>query len=211
MNPLIALAALGAAGLVVRNQMKKNRGGGAGSATRLSSVTESIDVDVPVSTAYNQWTQFEDFPRFMSGVQEVRQIDDTHLHWRAQIAGKEEQWDAEITQQVPDRLIAWRSTSGAPNQGSVSFQPLSENRTRIELRIDYLPRGAAEVLGDAFGAVSQRASGNLQRFKAFLEERGSATGAWRGTVPGGSTPGPSSQDDASAATRGTTESAPTAL
>jgi uncharacterized membrane protein len=148
----------------------------------MSSTTDSIEVDVPLSTAYNQWTQFEDFPKFMEGVREVRQIDDTHLHWRAEIAGKEQEWDAEITHQIPDRRIAWRSTSGARNEGCVTFEPLSDSRTRIELRIDYEPRGAVETLGGAVGAVDMRVGGDLRRFRSFIEERGQETGAWRGTV-----------------------------
>jgi uncharacterized membrane protein len=177
---LLALVVLTAGGLVLRNQMKKNSGPG-----RLSSVTETIDVNVPVSTAYNQWTQFEDFPKFMAGVHEVRQLDDTHLRWRADVGGKEERWDSEITEQVPDRMIAWRSTSGAPNEGRVRFERISDDRTRIELRIDYQPRGMVEQLGDAVGAVSMRAKGNLERFKQFLESRGGETGAWRGRVSQG--------------------------
>jgi uncharacterized membrane protein len=184
MNKLLAIAVLTAGGLALRKQMNKGGGGDA----KMSNATESIEVDVPVSTAYNQWTQFEDFPKFMAGVLEVRQLDDTHLHWRAEIAGKEEQWDAEITQQIPDRVIAWRSTSGAPNKGAVTFRPISDSRTRIELRIDYQPRDAIEKLGDALGAVDMRASGNLQRFKDFLEARGTETGAWRGTVADGQSP-----------------------
>jgi len=148
----------------------------------MSTTTESIEVNVPVSTAYNQWTQFEDFPQFMAGVIDVRQIDDTHLHWRAQIAGKEEEWDAEIAEQIPDTLIAWRSVSGAPNEGMVSFKKVSDSRTRIVLRIDYQPRGVAETVGDLIGAVSMRARGNLERFKQFLESRGGETGGWRGVV-----------------------------
>lgn len=181
MNRLLTVAALAAGGLVVRNQLQKKAGG----SRRLSTATESIEVNVPVSTAYNQWTQFEDFPQFMAGVLDVRQLDDTHLRWRARIAGKEEQWDAEVTQQIPDKIIAWRSTSGVRNEGAVTFRPVSGDRTRIELRIDYQPRGPMEMLGDAMGAVSMRASGNLQRFKAFLERRGSETGAWRGQVTSG--------------------------
>jgi uncharacterized membrane protein len=169
---------LTAGGYLLRNQLKKNSGG----SRRLSTATESIDVNVPVSTAYNQWTQFEDFPKFMAGVLEVRQLDDTHLHWRAEIGGKVEEWNAEITQQIPDRMIAWRSTTGAPNEGCVTFRPVSDSRTRVDLRIDYQPRGAAETIGDALGAVSMRARGNLERFKSFLERRGVETGAWRGSV-----------------------------
>jgi uncharacterized membrane protein len=178
LNRIVALAALGATAVVMRNKMKKTAGDG-----RMSAFNESIEVDVPVSTAYNQWTQFEDFPQFMAGVLEVRQLDDTHLRWRARIAGKEEQWDSEITEQIPDRLIAWRSTSGPRNEGMVTFHPVSsDTRTRVDLRMCYEPRGVAEWVGDAMGAVSMRASGNLQRFKTFLERRGSETGAWRGTV-----------------------------
>jgi len=177
---LLAIAVLAAGGLVLKNQLKKNQGSG-----RMSSTTESIEVDVPVSTAYNQWTQFEDFPSFMAGVHEVRQLDDTHLRWRADVGGKPESWDSEITEQVPDRVIAWRSTSGARNEGRVTFQRLSDTRTRIDLRIDYEPRGMVERLGDAVGAVSMRAKGNLERFKQFLEHRGAETGAWRGRVSQG--------------------------
>jgi uncharacterized membrane protein len=181
MNKLFAVAAVTAAGFFLRNQIKK-KGSGSG---RMSTATESIELDVPVSTAYNQWTQFEDFPKFMAGVLQVRQLDDTHLHWRARVGGKEEEWDAEITQQIPDRLIAWRSTSGARNEGQVTFRSLGDNRTRIELRLDYEPRGAVESIGDALGAVNMKAGGSLRRFKSFLEERGTETGAWRGTVSGG--------------------------
>ena len=184
MNRILAIAALAAGGYLLKNQMDKSRAAGPSKGTgRLSTASESIEVDVPVSTAYNQWTQFEDFPKFMAGVLEVRQLDDRHLHWRARIAGKEEQWDAEITEQVPDRLIAWRSTSGLRNEGRVTFERLSEGRTRIDLRLDYEPRGMTEKVGDALGAVSMRARGNLQRFKTFLEERGSETGGWRGSIP----------------------------
>jgi uncharacterized membrane protein len=177
LNRFVTLALLGAAALAVRNHMRKTKEAG-----RLSAFTESIEVDVPVSTAYNQWTQFEEFPRFMSGVLEVRQLDDTRLHWRAKIGGKEEEWDAEITEQIPDRLIAWRSTTGARNEGIVTFRPVSPSSTGIDLRLAYEPRGLLETVGDALGAVSMRVSGNLQRFKQFIERRGEATGAWRGSV-----------------------------
>ena len=148
----------------------------------MSTIEQSIDVNVPVRTAYDQWTQFEEFPSFMEGVESVTQVDDSHLHWRANIGGTIEEWDAEITEQIPDTLIAWRSSSGAQNQGMVSFKKVSDSRTRIVLRIDYQPRGITESIGDLLGAVSMRASGNLQRFKQFLESRGSETGAWRGVV-----------------------------
>ena len=177
LNRFVALAALGATALIMKNRKKMMAGDG-----QMSAFNESVEVDVPVSTAYNQWTQFEDFPQFMAGVLEVRQLDDTHQHWRARIGGKEEQWDAEITEQIPDRLIAGRSTSGPRNEGMVTFHSVSPSRTRVDLRMCYQPRGVVEWVGDAVGAVSMRASGNLQRFKSFLESRGRETGAWRGTV-----------------------------
>ena len=188
-NKVLAIAALAAGGYVLRNQLKKRDPGGSSwvqssrKSERMSTATESVEVNVPLSTAYNQWTQFEDFPKFMAGVLDVKQLDDRHQRWHAEIGGKEERWDAEITEQIPDRLIAWRSTSGARNEGRVTFEKLSDSRTRVELRLDYQPRGMMEKVGDAMGAVSMRASGNLQRFKAFLESRGSETGAWRGSIP----------------------------
>ena len=183
---LVAIVALAAAGIWLKKRMAPAQGTG-DSASRF--VEDSIEVEVPVSTAYNQWTQFEDFPNFMQDVIEVRQVDDTHLHWRARIAGKEEEWDAEITNQIPDRRIAWKSTSGPPNSGAVTFQPISDNRTRVTLRMSYQPRNALEKVGDALGAVKLETSTNLHRFREFLQSRGRETGAWRGTVSGGATVG----------------------
>ncbi|HWI82634.1 SRPBCC family protein [Ramlibacter sp.] len=170
------LAALAMGGMMLSRQMRKARAGSA------SSVQESIDVDVPVSTAYNQWTQFEAFPQFMASVQEVRQVDDTHLHWRADVAGKIKEWDAEITEQRPDERIAWRSTGGVRNAGVVTFHRISDNRTRVMLQMDYDPETVGEKIGDALGGVKLTAKGNLQRFKELIERRGVETGAWRGTV-----------------------------
>ena len=146
----------------------------------MSTVEQSIDVEVPVRAAYNQWTQFEDFPRFMEGVQEVRQIDDTHLHWVAEIGGRRRSWDAEITEQTPDQRVAWRSTSGARNAGVVTFHRLGEGRTRVMLQLEFEPEGMVEKAADALGAVRRRARADLERFKAFIEARGRETGAWRG-------------------------------
>src|SRR5215207_1923774 len=148
----------------------------------MSQVVKSIDVDVPVRTAYNQWTQFESFPHFMEGVQEVKQLDDKNLHWRATIAGKEEEWDAVITEQEPDMRVAWRSTSGATNAGVVTFHRLGEDKTRVTLQLDYDPEGVVENVGDALGFVSRRVEGDLERFKAFIEAQGHETGAWRGEI-----------------------------
>lgn len=153
----------------------------------MSTVEKSIDVNVPVNTAYNQWTQFEDFPKFMEGVKEVRQLDDTHLHWCASVAGKEEEWDAEITEQVPDQRIAWTSRAGTRNGGVVTFHHVSEGITRIMLQIEYDPQSFTEKAGDVLGLVSHRVEGDLERFKDFIESRGQETGAWRGSVQQGQT------------------------
>jgi uncharacterized membrane protein len=176
-NRVVTVAALAAGGVILSKQLKKNQG-----SSFSSSVEESIEVSVPVRTAYNQWTQFEDFPKFMDSVHEIKQLDDKHLHWRADVAGKEKEWDAEITEQIPDKRIAWRSTSGVGNGGVVTFHKISDSVTRVMLQMEYQPEGVIEQLGDAIGAVRMEARQNLQRFKEMLENRGSETGAWRGTV-----------------------------
>ena len=151
----------------------------------MERIEKTFEVDCPVNTVYNQWTQFEQFPRFMEGVDEVRQLDDTHLHWKAKIAGKEKEWDSEIVEQVPDKVIAWRSTSGAPNAGTVRFEPLNKERTRVKLTMEYEPQGFVENVGDAVGMVSGKVEDAVERFKKLLEERRAETGAWRGEVHGG--------------------------
>jgi uncharacterized membrane protein len=148
----------------------------------MASVVESIDVKVPLSTAYNQWTQFEEFPHFMEGVKSVRQIDDTHLHWVAEIAGKEEEWNAEITEQHPDERVAWRSISGPKHAGVVTFHRLDDDTTRVTLQMDVEPEGVVENVGTALGFLERRVKGDLQRFREFIEGRGIETGAWRGEV-----------------------------
>jgi uncharacterized membrane protein len=148
----------------------------------MANVEKHIDVKVPVRVAYNQWTQFEEFPRFMEGVQEVRQLDDKRLTWRAKIAGKDEQWSSEITEQKPDERVAWTSTSGAHNAGVVTFHRLDDNTTRVMLQLDYEPQGVVESAGSAVGMVSRRVEGDLKRFKEFIEARGMETGAWRGEI-----------------------------
>lgn len=148
----------------------------------MAKIEKSIDVHVPLRTAYNQWTQFEEFPMFMEGVEEVRQLDDKRLLWRAQIAGKEEQWYAEISEQIPDQRVAWRSTSGATNAGVVTFHYIDPNTTRVMLQLEYEPEGPVETIGDVLGFVSRRVQGDLERFKKFIESRGVETGAWRGTI-----------------------------
>ena len=151
----------------------------------MSTIAESIDVAVPVRVAYDQWTQFEDFPKFMEGVKRVKQLDDASLDWTAEIAGIERSWRAEITEQEPDTRVAWRSTSGAKNAGQVSFEPLGDTMTRVTLELDVEPEGAVESAGDALGFVERQAEGDLQRFKEFIELRGTPTGAWRGEVAAG--------------------------
>ncbi len=149
----------------------------------MERIEKSVEVNCPVRAVYNQWTQFEEFPRFMSGVKEVQQIDDTHTHWRATIWGKEKEWDAEITEQVPDQRISWRSISGdAPNAGTVRFEPIDGDRTRVRLTMAYEPQGALENIGDALGAMSSQVESTVKDFKKFIEQRGAETGGWRGEV-----------------------------
>jgi uncharacterized membrane protein len=151
----------------------------------MSNITKSIEVDVPVSTAYNQWTQFEDFPQFMEGIESVRQLDDKTLEWKAEIAGVERSWRAEIVDQTPDRRVSWRSTSGSRNNGVVTFDALGDNRTRVNVEMDVEPEGVVENVGDALGILDRRVQGDLDRFKKFIESRGQETGAWRGEVQQG--------------------------
>jgi uncharacterized membrane protein len=148
----------------------------------VASVTEAITVNCPISTVYNQWTQFEEFPRFMEGVEAVSQTDDTHLHWVAELGGKRHEWDAEITEQRPDERVAWRATEGADNAGVVTFHRIDDGTSKVMLQLDFDPEGFVEQVGDKLGLVKGRAKGDLERFKEFIEERRSETGAWRGEV-----------------------------
>lgn len=152
----------------------------------MAHVSKSIEVEVPVHSVYNQWTQFESFPQFMDGVEEVRQEGDTKLFWKAKIMGKKEEWTAKITEQVPDRKIAWKSTSGAPNAGEVTFQPLSDSSTKVNLSLEAEPRSMTEKAGDAMGVLDHQVKSDLEKFKKFIEGRGGqSTGGWRGEVNGG--------------------------
>ncbi len=148
----------------------------------MANVEKSIDVNVPVRTAYNQWTQFEDFPHFMDGIESVKQLDATHLHWKANIVGYEKDWDAVVTEQTPDQRIAWTSTSGAKNAGVVTFHRIDDDKTRVMLQLDYEPDNWIESAGTLLGFVEGRIKGDLDNFKKFIESRGSETGAWRGEV-----------------------------
>jgi len=151
----------------------------------MSTIEKSIDVNVPPRTAYNQWTQFEDFPKFMEGVQAVRQLDDKHLHWRTNIGGREKEFRAEITEQIPDKRIAWHSQSGPWHGGVVTFHALNDRQTRVMVQMEYEPEGVVEKAGDFLGVTSRRVEKDLERFKQFIESRGMETGAWRGTIDRG--------------------------
>jgi uncharacterized membrane protein len=150
----------------------------------MGGVTKSVDVAVPVRIAYNQWTQFEEFPRFMEGVQEIRQLDDRTTHWKTEIAGVKREFDAEITEQLPDERVAWHSTGGEKQAGVVTFHRLDDTHTRVTVQMDFDPQGFVEHAGDKLGVVDRRVKGDLKRFKEFIENRGGAeTGAWRGDIP----------------------------
>jgi uncharacterized membrane protein len=148
----------------------------------MSEIIDTIEVDVPVRTAYDQWTQFESFPRFMENVKEVHQVDDTTLEWVADVAGKEKRWKAKITEQKPDERVAWTSIDGARNAGVVTFHRLADGKTRVTLQLDVDPEGPVENIGDALGVVKRQVHEDLKRFKEFIESRGQETGAWRGEV-----------------------------
>jgi uncharacterized membrane protein len=151
----------------------------------MAMIEESIDVNVPVHTAYNQWTQFEEFPQFMEGVESVEQIDETHLRWVAEAGGERREWVAAITEQHPDERVAWKATGGHGNSGIVTFHRLDDNTTRVMVQMEHETEGLKEQLGSALGADSRRVKGDLKRFKEFIEIRGRETGAWRGEVERG--------------------------
>lgn len=149
----------------------------------MSGVTEHVDVAVPIRTAYNQWTQFEEFPHFMEGVTEVRQLSDTTTHWTTEIAGVKREFDAQITEQLPDERVAWKSTDGVHHAGVITFHRLDDNHTRVTAQMEFEPHGVVEQAGHKLGVVDRRVRGDLQRFKSYIESRGGAeTGAWRGEV-----------------------------
>ena len=147
-----------------------------------TQVLDSIDVDVPVSTAYNQWTQFETFPKFMEGVERIDQITPTKTHWVTKIAGVQREFDAEVTEQHPDESVAWTTTNGTHQAGVVTFHRISDTTTRVTLQLDHDPQGFVETVGDALGIVQRRVKGDLANFKKFIESRGVEEGGWRGDV-----------------------------
>jgi hypothetical protein len=151
----------------------------------MGATTHSIEVNAPLRAVYNQWTQFEEFPRFMEGVDEVRQEGPKSLFWKTKMGGKDKQWETEITEQVPDKRIAWESVDGTPNRGEVTFESLDFERTRVTLTMEYEPEGFFAKAGDALGIPSGRVEGDLKRFRDFIEERGMETGGWRGQIEEG--------------------------
>lgn len=148
----------------------------------VASVEESIEVDVPIRTAYNQWTQFEEFPNFMDGVESITQLDATHLHWKTKVGGVEREFDAEVTEQHPDERVAWRSTDGVTQAGVVTFHHLTDSSTKVMVQLDWKPDSLVEKAGAAVGADDHRVKADLKKFKEFIESRQTATGAWRGDV-----------------------------
>jgi len=150
----------------------------------MTTIEQSIDLDVPVRAAYDQWTRFEEFPQFMKGVEEIRQIDDRHLHWVAELGGSRHEWDAEITEQLPDERVAWRNTDGKDNAGVVTFHKLSDTSSRVMVQIDFVPEGIKEKVGAAINAPDRQVKGDLERFKEIVEAKGGPDeGGWRGEVP----------------------------
>ena len=147
-------------------------------------IEQSIDLDVPVRAAYDQWTRFEEFPQFMKGVEEIQQLDDRHLHWVAELGGTRHEWDAEITEQQPDERVAWRNTDGKDNAGVVTFHKLSDTSSRVMVQIDFVPEGIKEKVGAAINAPDRQVKGDLERFKELVEAKGGPDeGGWRGEVP----------------------------
>ena len=148
-----------------------------------STIEQSIEVEVPIERAYNQWTQFTEFPQFMEGIERIDQLDDRRLHWVASFGGETHEWDAEIVEQSPEERVAWRNTDGKDNAGAVTFHKIDDDTTRVMVQMDWAPEGIKEKVGAALGADDRRVKSDLERFKEFIESRGSETGAWRGEVP----------------------------
>jgi uncharacterized membrane protein len=152
----------------------------------MPTVTQSVDVEAPISTVYNQWTQFESFPQFMGGVESITQVDDTRSHWVTSVGGQHREFDTKITEQHPEERVAWTSTDGTTHAGVVTFHRLAEDTTRVTAQIDWEPDGVVEKAGSALGFDDRQVKSDLDRFKKFIESRGTETGAWRGDVPAGS-------------------------
>ena len=181
---LVAVGVGGAAAAALKARKRSMPDVGFMGGTSPRTIDEWIEVNVPVSTAYNQWTQFEDFPLFMEGVDHVQQLDDTRLHWAATIAGRQAEWDAKILEQHPDRQISWISEDGKKTRGTVTFEPLGENKSRVRLSMSY-QADPLEAIGSTAGLDARRVRGDLERFKELIESRGAESGAWRGEVSAG--------------------------
>jgi len=148
----------------------------------MKTIEESIEIGVPISTAYNQWTQFESFPQFMDGIKRVEQRDDTRLRWTAEVGGNKREWDAEITEQHPDHRVAWKALNQEGPNGVVTFHKLDDSHTKVMVQMEYEPEGMKESLGSVVGFDRHRVKGDLESFKEFIESRGSESGAWRENV-----------------------------
>jgi uncharacterized membrane protein len=183
MRNALLLAGLGSAAVALRKRGRPMPSFSGGTTPRV--IESSIEIAVPVSAAYNQWTQFEEFPQFMDGVEEVRQLGDTRLHWVASVGGRRAEWDAKILEQHPERQISWISEDGKQNRGTVTFEPLGENRTLVRLSLGYQAEGFVEAVGSAAGFDRRRIEADLMRFKELIEARGTETGAWREDISAG--------------------------
>jgi uncharacterized membrane protein len=189
-NGLLLATGAGAAAVAasnddLRGKLTPARNDLRGSTAATSVVQETLELELPVATVYNQWTQFEQFPRFMDGVEEVRQLDDSRLHWVAQVGGRRVEWEAKILEQHPDRQISWASEDGRKTRGTVSFEPLGDKRTLLTLSMSYQLEGIQERLGSALGFDRRRVRGDLERSKQLIESQGSESGGWRGEISGG--------------------------
>jgi uncharacterized membrane protein len=185
-NVLLVLAGVGGVAAAAKARFRSGwLGDDVVGGTTPRTITETVEVNVPVSVAYNQWTQFEDFPLFMEGVEHVEQRDDTRLHWVAKVGGKTAEWDAKILEQHPDKQISWISEDGKKTRGTVTFEPIGESKALIRLSMSYLAEGLTETLGSAVGLDERRVRGDLERFKELIEGRGAESGAWRGEVSAG--------------------------
>jgi uncharacterized membrane protein len=182
---LVVGGAAGAGAAAVAARRMRQSAWTSHAAGRQTSIDAEIEIGVPVTTAYNQWTQFEEFPQFMEGVDEVKQLDDTQLHWAATIAGRHAEWDAKIIEQKPDRRITWESVDGKRTRGTVTFEAKGPARSRVRLHMSYQPDSPAEQVGSAMGLDSRRIHADLARFRELIEKRQAATGAWRGEIEGG--------------------------
>jgi uncharacterized membrane protein len=184
---LLGGVAGGVAAVMSKSQVREKTVGvfSSGSGKVARTIDASIEVNAPVAVAYNQWTQFEDFPLFMEGVEHVQQLDDTRLHWVANVGGKKAEWDAKILEQHPDRQISWISEDGKKTRGTVAFEPLGQDKTRVRLSMSYQAEGPVEQLGSAAGIDLRRVKGDLERFKELVETHGSESGAWRGEIEAG--------------------------